>query len=119
MIGGWGNTRILIRRKKSNDVLTEMEVVNPINNDRPTKIVIEITNSELNRNKVITSLMLLLINWLIYLLIISEGHIRLYTEANVGFPLASAYDPKPIAVKYLSFAAWDNAEVYFYYKCGF
>lgn len=48
VIGGWGNQKILIRRKMSDNVLAEVNTLNAINADRPTKIVIEITDSNLN-----------------------------------------------------------------------
>lgn len=47
-----------------------------------------------------------------------DGHIRLYTDADVQYPLIKAHDPHPLKVKYLSFASYSNAEVSFYYNCG-
>lgn len=44
VIGGWANSKVLIRRKKSDNVLAEVNVNKVINEEKPTKIVIEVSN---------------------------------------------------------------------------
>lgn len=46
VIGGWGNTRILIRRKYSGNVLSETFEDDMMTEDRPTKFLIEIAKSK-------------------------------------------------------------------------
>lgn len=46
VIGGWSNERIVLRKKQQADVLVEEFESNVINLERPTKMVIEVANSE-------------------------------------------------------------------------
>lgn len=43
VIGGWGNTRVIIRRKQGADVLRETQVVDLLSNDKWIAFLIQIT----------------------------------------------------------------------------
>lgn len=50
VIGAWDNQRVILRRKRSADTITEVFENNLINADRPTKMVFEIGNSKSHTN---------------------------------------------------------------------
>jgi len=86
-----GNEAFFIRRQKSNQELIKVYLDNTINAERPTKIIIEVTN---------------------------DGHVRLYTEANKQYPAVAVFDEKPLHVNYISFAAY-QVKNDFFYNCRF
>lgn len=90
MVGGWGNSRIQIRKKSNNNTITEITVDEAISLFKPTKIFIEVANT---------------------------GHINLYLN-NKPEPVISAYDPNPLQVKYVSFASHQSSQVEFLYNCA-
>lgn len=90
MVGGWGNSRIQIRKKSYNNTITEITVDEAISLFKPTKIFIEVANT---------------------------GHINLYLN-NKPEPVISAYDPNPLQVKYVSFASHQSSQVEFLYNCA-
>lgn len=47
VIGGWDNSRVLIRRKKGSDVMNELHIADILSKTEPSKIVIEITERKL------------------------------------------------------------------------
>lgn len=47
VLGAWGNTRVIIRRKRGYEDMTDVTVDDPLAVDQPTKFVIEITTGEL------------------------------------------------------------------------
>lgn len=88
MIGGWGNTRTVIR--KNNQVLAKLKEYNILNESRPVKIVLEITNA---------------------------GHIRIFTEYNKSKPFLEVQDANPITdINYISFSGYYR-ELDYYYDC--
>lgn len=46
VIGGWTNSRVLIRRKKSDEVLTQVFTFGQMTPNTPTKFVLEVANSK-------------------------------------------------------------------------
>lgn len=50
VIGGWDNTRVLLRKKKNAETLKEVFESNIVNLNRPTKVILEVANSELDRH---------------------------------------------------------------------
>lgn len=89
MIGGWGNTRALIR--KNGVVLAKIDEFNVLDGNKPIKIIIELTPA---------------------------GVLRLWTDYNKSRPLLQVTDSKPIAdVSTLSFSAYYR-ELDFYYGCS-
>lgn len=46
VIGGWVNSRVLIRRKKSDEVMSQVFVFNTMTPHTPTKFVLEVANSK-------------------------------------------------------------------------
>lgn len=46
VLGAWGNTRIIIRRKRGYEDMTDVTVDDPLATDQPTKFVIEITTGK-------------------------------------------------------------------------
>lgn len=88
MIGGWGNSRALIR--KNNLVLAKVDEYNVLDENKPIKVVVELT---------------------------STGILRLWTDYNKSVPLLQVTDPKPIAgLSAVAFSAYYR-ELDFYYGC--
>lgn len=46
VIGGWENSRVLLRKRRSAETLVEVFESSVINLNRPTKMVLEVANSE-------------------------------------------------------------------------
>lgn len=89
MIGGWGNTRALIR--KNGVVLAKVDEFNVLDENKVVKIVVELT---------------------------SAGILRLWTDYNKSVPLLEVTDPKPLTdVSAVSFSAYYR-ELDFYYGCS-
>lgn len=112
VIGGWVNSRVVVRRKKSDQVLQQVFVSPILSAQSPTKFIIEVANSkfELTMDHDIS----------IYTFpfhLPTGGNIRLYAENNKLEPIASVFDPVVLPVKYVSFCAYDNL-ARFYYDCG-
>lgn len=113
MIGGWGNTRLIIRKKKFGNVLNEAFESNVINSVKPTKILIEIANSKydffaFNKKK---KYFLKIQNFL-------GGAIRLYSENLKSRPLIETFESNPLPIQYVSFASFENSENQFFYNCS-
>jgi len=89
LLGGWGNTRAVLRKKIRNYAFVDVEAKNILSPVRPLKVVIEVSK---------------------------DGHINVFTDNNVE-PLLSAYDPNPLPVKYISFASFEYANVEYLYNC--
>ncbi|XP_031630189.1 uncharacterized protein LOC116345171 [Contarinia nasturtii] len=90
IIGGWVNSRVLIRRKKSDPNPLQQVFVPPIlSAQTPTKFIVEVANS---------------------------GTVRIYGENDQLEPIASVFDPLVLPVNYVSFCGYDNL-VRFYYDC--
>lgn len=81
-LGSVGNSVVRILRKKSSVVLAEIKEDFILNEFKPTKFVIEVTD---------------------------DGKIRIFSEHNPWAPLLTAVDPKPLNVKYVSFASGTRA----------
>ncbi|XP_055311129.1 uncharacterized protein LOC129573947 [Sitodiplosis mosellana] len=91
IIGGWVNSRVLIRRKKSDVNPLQQVFVPPIlSAQTPVKFIIEVANS---------------------------GTVRIYAESDKIEPIASFFDPIVLPVNYVSFCGYDNL-VRFYYDCS-
>lgn len=89
VIGGWGNTRALIR--KNGVVLAKINEFNVLDENKPIKVIVELT---------------------------ATGVLRLWTDYNKSRPLLQVTDPKPITdVSTLSFSAYYR-ELDFYYGCS-
>lgn len=89
VIGGWGNSRALIR--KNGIVLAKADEYNVLDEKKPIKIIVELT---------------------------STGTLRLWTDSNKSRPLLEVIDPKPITtVSAVSFSAYYR-ELDFYYGCS-
>lgn len=89
VIGGWGNTRALIR--KNGVVLAKINEFNVLDENKPIKVIVELT---------------------------ATGVLRLWTDYNKSRPLLQVTDPKPITdVTTLSFSAYYR-ELDFYYACS-
>lgn len=46
VIGGWGNSRVAIRKKKTNNTITELTVDDVLSPFKPVKVLVEIKNSK-------------------------------------------------------------------------
>lgn len=89
VLGGWGNTRNLVR--KNTVELANVEQFNLISEVNPVLVVVEVT---------------------------SDGNIRVYTHFKNDRPLIEVKDPNPIAdINTVSFSAYYR-DVDFYYGCS-
>lgn len=89
VIGGWGNTRALIR--KNGVVLAKVDEFNVLDENKPIKVIVELTTT---------------------------GSLRMWTDYNKSRPLLQANDPKPITdIAAVSFSAYYR-ELDFYYGCS-
>lgn len=93
MIGGWANTRVIIRRKQGDDVLRDVEVVDVLSKDKYTVFLVEITDS---------------------------GDIKIFSRDGLRpFKLVTgATDPNPIKVQYISFGSYLGTKVQTYFNCS-
>lgn len=87
LIGGFGNTRIVIRKRIDGVLLADSIVPNILNVLKKKQFVFEVS---------------------------IDGEIKLYGE-DLMEPLLVAYDPKPIAVVYLSFKNLNDEKLSFFY----
>lgn len=119
VIGGWGNTRILIRRKYSGEVLTETFENNIMSDKTPTKFLIEIARSEenaFNCGLFFIDLELVFSAWFFFFKFLG-GSIRLYSEKYKTEPLAKTFDANLLPIQYVSFASFESNRNEFYYNC--
>lgn len=85
-LGTFGNSQLRILRKKTGEVLAQINEDFILNDMRPTKIVIEVTK---------------------------QGIIRVYSQQNPWAPLLTAVDPKPLPIKYVSFASASHTQFFY------
>lgn len=116
VIGSVGNTKIIIRRKRGYETLVEVDIDDAIDENVPTKFVLEVTNGKCMIHRTNT-------NWCDMLLIVvylsvADGYIRVFSELDKVKPVAEAHDSNPLRVKYVSFAIYEPARAQFYYDCG-
>lgn len=90
VIGGWVNSRTLIRRKRQDLDLTTETTLNVLRGNVPQKVEIHIK---------------------------TNGEIKVFIDNNREEPLAMATDPNPLPIKYFGFASYDNALNKYYYDC--
>lgn len=89
MIGGWGNTRSLIR--KNGATLGKVNEFNVLDENKPVRVVVEQTK---------------------------DGVLRIYTDYNKSRPLLEVKDEQPIAdINTISFTAYYR-DLDFYYGCA-
>lgn len=89
MIGGWGNQKVLIRRKKQDEDKTVVDTKNILTSKAPLKVTIDIQ---------------------------TDGEIRVYIE-HENNPIATWKDPSPLPIKYFGFAAYDNTLNRYFFNC--
>lgn len=88
VLGGWGDTKHLIR--KNGDVVTKVNEFNVLNEFKPIKVIVELSQN---------------------------GELRVFTEANKSRPLLEFKDTQPIdQLSTLSFTAYYR-DLDFYYGC--
>lgn len=89
VIGGWGNTRTLIR--KNNQVLAKVKEYNILSDTRPVKVILEITKA---------------------------GKISVFTDHNKSKPFLEVDDSSPITdINYISFSGYYR-DLDYYYDCA-
>lgn len=113
VIGGWTNSRVLIRRKKSDEVLSQVFIFNMMTPHTPTKFVLEVSNSKYLFPSIAVRTKLF---DLIYLVLFAGGNVRIYSDHDKSQPIAAVFDPQVLPVSYVSFAAFDT-NVDFFYDC--
>lgn len=55
MLGGWGNTKIIIRRKQGANVIKEVDIADVLIKDIPVTFLVEITKSKYLRYILLSS----------------------------------------------------------------
>lgn len=89
LIGGWGNSRTLIR--KHGEAVAKVNEFNVLDETKPIKVVVELSK---------------------------EGVLRIFTDLNKSRPLLEYTDPQPIdQLNTLSFTAYYR-DLDFYYGCS-
>lgn len=88
VIGGYGNSRIILRKRISGAVLADVWWPNVISDCRQKKFIFEVTVT---------------------------GDIRLFSDANPRKPLLVAYDPTPIKLQVLSFKNYLTEKIEFFW----
>lgn len=92
MIGGWGNTRTLIR--KHGDVVAKVNEFNVLDEFKPIKVIVELENKK------------------------DDKVLRIFTDLNKSRPLLEFTDSSPIdQLNTLSFTAYYR-DLEFYYNCS-
>lgn len=105
--------RVLIRKKKGANVLAEVYESRVITQEKPTKILIEVANSNIN------SLIYEHYPFLLCIIIsILGGSIRVYTEKLKSQPLIAILEENPLPIQYISFASFESSETQFFYNCS-
>lgn len=107
--------RVLIRKKRSANTLIEIFESNVINLNRPTKMVLEVANSESQAHDFILTMKYYFPN---ALFIFTGGNIRLYSENLKTTPIVSVFDETPLPIQYVSFASFETTENQFFYNCS-
>lgn len=87
VLGGFGNTRIMIRKRSNGVLLADVIVPNSLNVLKRKQFVFEVLN---------------------------DGEIRLFGEDSLK-PLLTAFDPKPLNIAYISFKNLNNEKLSFFY----
>jgi len=90
VFGGYGNTRLMIRKRVQNYLIKEVTLASVVSELRPLKALIEVSK---------------------------DGHIRVHFD-NKAEPVIEAYDPFVLPVEYMSFASYQGASVEFLYNCA-
>lgn len=90
LFGGYGNTRIVIRKRIQNYPLKELILSEIISELRPLKVLIEVAKN---------------------------GHIKVFTD-NKAEPIIEAFDPFVLPVQYLSFASYQGSPNEYLYNCN-
>lgn len=88
VIGGFRNTRVLIRKRINGAVLADVYWPNVLSEWKKKKFVFEVTLG---------------------------GEIQLYSEDNPYKPMVTAFDPKPITIDYMSFRNLARETLSLYY----
>lgn len=88
VLGGWGNTRVVIRKRINGAVLADYFIPDLLSEHRRKKFVLEIT---------------------------TLGEIKLYSEDDFYHPLVSTIDPMPIHVEYISIKNINKEHIEFFY----
>lgn len=139
VFGGYGNTKIVIRKRIQNYPLKEYQLSSVISELRPYKVLIEISKSKYywsfifpiksnwNKhnidididNKTPNSSRHLFLeenenNFCVDIL--KGGFIKVFGD-NKPEPIIEAYDPFVLPVEYVSFASYQGANVEFLYNC--
>lgn len=89
VLGGWGDTKHLIR--KNGDAVVKVHEYNVLNEFQPIKVIVELNNN---------------------------GELKVFTDANKFTPLLYYKDPQPIKnLSTISFTAYFR-DIDFYYACS-
>ena len=108
VIGGWGNSKTLIRRKRQDLDLRITDSEHVLTTNVPLKALIEISTGEsrLNALKFQQSPIVPL----------SDGLIRVYMEHSVA-PIAEVQDSNPLPINYFGFASFEHSLARYFYNC--
>lgn len=93
MIGGWANTRVIIRRKQGADVLRDIQVADVLATDHYVTFLVQITTG---------------------------GDIKIFSRQDLQ-PyklIVGATDPKPLPIEYISFGSYNTNKVQAYFNCS-
>lgn len=113
VIGGEGNSRIVIRRKQQAASLRNV-LFNGLNAFKTILYIIQITSRRCESVHLNERFLSVSIPF-------TDGDIRIFRQDSSGsFQLAAeATDSNPIPVQYISFRSWATVSVQFYFNCSF
>lgn len=118
--------------------MAEVYESNVINQEKPTKMLLEVANSKQNLYSIqmhcikkgnnalenyefdfgFNSFLLFLSLSLLSCASILGGAIRLYTEKLRTQPIITVLDDNPLPIQYISFASFESTENQFFYNCS-
>lgn len=109
VIGGWDNSKSVLRRKSQNMELASSEKVNVLRGQETVMVRVEISTGK-------RTLLWSCTEYLAHILNFADGNIKVYVE-DQPVPLLQYRDRPPLDVKYFGFASWGGALNTFYFNC--
>lgn len=93
MIGGYGNSRVIVRRKQGADELVNNQVANVLATDRYVPFLVLITTT---------------------------GNIQIFTrkDSQAFILIAEVHDPHPVRIEYISFGSYNANRVQVHFNCS-
>lgn len=116
VIGGWNNSRTIIRRQKR--IVIFQTTNNVLSSDEPIEFTIEITSRAYHFLFVYSCFVLTMFagaNFTIFFFLsFADGEINIFRE---GEKIVEAFDQNPLDIDYVNLGNSDSNEIDYYYNC--